>query len=87
VGTSLNIKSQEVYQLARELADKTGESLTTAVEIALRERLGRQKANPKPGLTEWLGEITKETAAIMNDGRSSKELMDELYDPETGLPR
>ena len=27
------------------------------------------------------------TAAIMNDGRSSKELMDELYDEETGLPK
>jgi antitoxin VapB len=87
MGASLNIKSPEVYQLARQLADKTGETLTTAVEIALRERLERQKANPKAGLTEWLADITKETAAIMDDGRTSKELMDELYDPETGLPR
>jgi hypothetical protein len=36
---------------------------------------------------EWLNRITKETAAIMNDGRTSKELMDELYDEETGLPK
>jgi antitoxin VapB len=87
MGASLNIKNPEVYQLARQLADETGETLTTAVEIALRERLKRQKGNPKAGLTEWLAEITKETAAIMDDGRTSKELMDELYDPETGLPR
>jgi antitoxin VapB len=87
MGTSLNIKSPEVYQLARELADRTGETLTAAVENALRERLERQRANPKAGLKKWLNEISQETAAIMNDGRSSKELMDDLYDPETGLPR
>jgi hypothetical protein len=23
---------------------------------------------------------------MMNDGKTSKDLMDELYDPETGLP-
>jgi hypothetical protein len=36
---------------------------------------------------EWLERITARTAAIMNDGRTSKELMDELYDDETGLPK
>jgi hypothetical protein len=36
---------------------------------------------------EWLNRITAETAAIMNDGRTSKELIDELYDDETGLPK
>jgi antitoxin VapB len=87
MGASLNIKSPEAYRLARELANATGETLTAAVETALRERLDRQRADPKAGLSKWLEEITKETAAIMNDGRTSKELMDELYDPETGLPK
>jgi hypothetical protein len=32
-------------------------------------------------------EISRETAPLMNDGRTVKELMDELYDEETGLPR
>jgi hypothetical protein len=32
-------------------------------------------------------EITRETAPITNDGPTSKELMDELYDDETGLPK
>jgi len=41
----------------------------------------------KSGLAVWLMEISKETGALMNDGRTSKELMDELYDDETGLPK
>lgn len=87
MGASLNIKSPEVYQLARALAEKTGETLTAAVENALRERLERQEANPKAGLAERLMEIGRETAPLMNDGRTLKEMMDALYDPETGLPR
>jgi antitoxin VapB len=83
---SLNIKNEEAYQLARELADRNGETVTMAVTIALKERLDRQKPNPKAGLAKWLDEVTLETAAMMNDGRTSKELMDALYDPETGLP-
>jgi hypothetical protein len=43
--------------------------------------------NPKKGLAAWLEEISRETAPLMNDGRTSKELMDELYDEETGLPK
>ncbi len=35
----LSIKSDEANNLARELARETGESLTTAVTEALRERL------------------------------------------------
>jgi uncharacterized protein with PIN domain len=30
--------------------------------------------------------MTNETAAMRNDGKTSKELIDELYDPQTGLP-
>jgi antitoxin VapB len=84
--SSLNIKNQETYRIAKELARTTGESVTTAVTIALKERLQREKRNDKAGLAAWLEETTKRTAAIMNDGRTSKELFDELYDPEKGLP-
>jgi hypothetical protein len=41
----------------------------------------------REGLAAWLMEISKETSALMDDGRTSKELMDELYDEETGLPK
>jgi hypothetical protein len=47
------------------------------------------KSSSKPGesLVELLKRITPKTAAIMNDGRTSKELCDELYNDETGLPK
>jgi antitoxin VapB len=85
---SLNIKDEETHQLTRKLAQLTGESLTLAVKVAVKERLERQQnAARKESRMEWLNRITAETAAIMNDGRTSKQLMDELYDDETGLPK
>ena len=41
----------------------------------------------REGLAARLMEIARETGPLMNNGRSLKELMDELYDDETGLPR
>jgi antitoxin VapB len=41
---ALSIKDPEADALARELAGEAGESITTAVTIALRERLGRLRA-------------------------------------------
>lgn len=85
---SLNIKNPEADRLAHELARRTGESVTRAITIALRERLERQEAAKKgENRLEWLHRITTDTAEIMNDGRSSTELLDDLYDPETGLPK
>lgn len=40
----LNIKAAETGDLARRLAALTGESVTQAVTIALRERLARESA-------------------------------------------
>lgn len=75
-------------KLAHEVARENGETVTMAITIALKERLERQRrAATRESRLEWLNRITKETAAIMNDGRSSKEIMDELYDEETGLPK
>lgn len=85
---ALNIKNAETYRLARELAQRNRETVTMAVTIALKERLERQeKAKKREGRLEWLHELTARTAPLMNDGRSSKELIDELYDDETGLPK
>ena len=41
---TLNIKDPEADRLARELAGRTGETLTQTVIIALRERLKREGA-------------------------------------------
>ena len=39
---ALSIKDQEADRLARELAARTGETLTEAIVVALRERLARE---------------------------------------------
>jgi antitoxin VapB len=85
---AMNIKNPEAERLAREVAQLNGETITTAIVVALKERLERlQWEVERAGRMEWLKRISAETAAIMNDGRTSKELMDELYDDETGLPK
>ena len=40
---ALNLKNDEADRLARELAGLTGETITEAVVVALRERLERQQ--------------------------------------------
>lgn len=82
----LNLKNQETERLARELAKVTGETLTTAVTLAIRERLDRQKTNPKAGLAAWLDELSKETAPLLKDLPASDKIGDLLFDKETGLP-
>lgn len=83
---AMNIKNPETERLARELAKRTGESLTLAVTVAIKERLDRQKPNPKAGLAAWLNELSKETAPLMKDLPSSDKIGDLLFDKETGLP-
>ena len=41
---SLNIEDQETIRLADELANLTGETVTEAITVALRERLERVSA-------------------------------------------
>jgi antitoxin VapB len=41
----INIKNPETQQLARELAELTGENLTTAITVAVRERRDRVLAD------------------------------------------
>lgn len=40
---ALNIKDPEADRLARQVADMTGESITRAVVIALKEKLAREE--------------------------------------------
>ena len=84
----LNIKNPETHRLAKELAERRGESLTAAVTVALREQLARE---PKPHREKASME---EILALIDEMRSHlpQEFFDEkdpsafLYDPETGLP-
>jgi antitoxin VapB len=78
----LNIKNPETYRLAQELAELTGESMTTAVTEALRERLARARDK---GLVERLTTISKDCAVHLNAPGHKMMQIDDLYD-ENGLP-
>jgi antitoxin VapB len=80
----LNIKNDEAHKLATELAGLTGESLTSAVTLALRERLARERRRRRPDhIVARLMKIGGQYAALVDTGRSPDEILG--YD-EHGLP-
>ena len=87
MGTQLNIKSDDAYQLASRLSELTGESLTTVVTEALRERLGRQlQCRSREERLRRVRSITADIRAAMGDTLPASD-HSWLYDEETGLPR
>ncbi len=82
---ALNIKDDRADQLARELAAETGESITTAVTVAVRERLQRLRgAVPRERRREELSQIAKRSAERrVRDRRSAEEILG--YDSD-GVP-
>ncbi len=82
---ALNIKHPEADRLARELAARTGETITQTVLNALRERLKREGAKSPLSLKDEIMEISRRCAALSDlDRRSADEIIG--YD-ENGLPR
>ncbi len=82
---ALSIKSEEADRIARELASVTGESLTDAVTIALRERLARERAAGTDAVVRRIVRLADEVQALpMIDARRPEEILG--YD-EQGLPR
>ncbi len=82
---ALNIKHPEADRLARELAARTGETITETVINALRERLKREGAKSPLSLKDEIMEISRRCAALPDlDRRSADEIIG--YD-EHGLPR
>jgi antitoxin VapB len=82
---SMNIKDRNTHDLAREVAKETGETITKAVNVALRERLARLRESRQK---------RKKLAALLEIGRQGAKMfpgphMDHaelLYD-ENGLPK
>jgi antitoxin VapB len=74
---ALNIKDEGADRLARELAAETGETITTAVIIAVRERLERLRgAVPRERRQQELTRITTRSARRqVLDGRSAEEIV------------
>jgi antitoxin VapB len=84
---SINIKNEETCQLASELAQLTGETMTSAITVALKERLEREKSERSAeARVQRLLAIGKRCASMLRDGPSAVEHGDFLYD-ERGLPK
>ena len=83
---ALNIKNEETQKLAHELSKLTGESMTTAVTEAVRERLERMRSQRGTGLADRLMAIGRDCAAPMQEPYRSIDHGELLYD-EKGLPR
>lgn len=82
---ALSIKDHDTEQLARTLAERTGESITLATKRALQERLRRLGSDMrKAALLEDLEAIQRRWNALpVLDDRSADEILG--YD-ENGLP-
>ena len=82
---ALNIKDATTDQLARDLARATGESITTATQVALRERLDRVRRSSRSSEArdQIDGIIQRGRARQVVDERTVAEILG--YD-EHGLP-
>ena len=83
---ALNIKNAEADELAHQLAEATGESLTQAVIVALRERLAAVRRGRRAGaLRRDVARIQAQVAALPDrDTRTDDEIVG--YDAH-GLPQ
>jgi antitoxin VapB len=83
---ALNIKNQETYRLVRELAEATGETLTEAVTIAVRERLASlHRKQGRPEIHRGVEDIQAFVKGLPDlDARTPEEILG--YD-EFGLPQ
>lgn len=78
---ALSVKDPETDRLAREVSRLTGESLTQAVRVALRERLTRERLRrglPKENLAEQLDALATEMPRLVDvdSGTSAVEYDD-----------
>ena len=83
----LNIKNDETCLLARDLARLTGETMTAAITVALRERLEREKRrHDLDARIEELLAIGRRCAETLEPRPSAVEHGDLLFDDQ-GLPK
>ena len=82
----MNIKNEETYKLTKQLAKLTGESLTTAVTEAVRERLVRVRTERGEDLAERLLVIGRDCAAHLKEPFRTVDHGALLYD-DRGLPK
>jgi antitoxin VapB len=74
------IKSEEAYRLTKQLTNLTGESMTTAVTKAVRERLERVRRRQGEDLAERLLAIGRDCAAHLKESFRTVDHGQMLYD-------
>lgn len=82
----ISIKNSETEQLARELANETGETITEVIKKSLQDRMQRLRGKRQvQGLPEQVEDILQRLDALPTlDARSEDEILG--YD-ERGLPQ
>ena len=84
----LNIKDEKVHEAAKQLAELTGQSITSAVRSAIMEKLRRAERQAKiksPEITAAsILALGRECAVHMKSGAHSSD-HSELYGPD-GMP-
>lgn len=82
---ALNIKNEETHRLVLALAEETGESLTEAVTVAVRERLeSLQRRQRRREVVQAVREIQEFVERLPDrDTRAAEEIIG--YD-DRGLP-
>jgi antitoxin VapB len=80
------ITNARTHRLVEELAKRTGESMTAAVTIAVRERLDRIRNDRGAGLAERLLRIGQDCAKRLKEPYRSAS-HDALFYDDRGLPR
>ncbi|MDO5285990.1 MAG: type II toxin-antitoxin system VapB family antitoxin [Actinomycetia bacterium] len=86
----MNIKSERVHALAREAAQVTNQSLTSAVEEALLLLLRERGSGVDPEVRRRIDLVRPVIEAYRLDpGRDDREILtaEDLYDEATGMPR
>ncbi len=84
----LNIKNPRAHQLAVEVAEAAGETLTDAVIHSLEERRDRLKPKPQGIDVAKVESLLREIRAIAPPAFfESEDPTAFLYDDETGLPK
>jgi len=82
---ALSIKSEEADRLARELSRLTGETLTAAVEQALRERLEREAGRrTTPSLRDDIVRMQERIRSLPRQRTGGDETL--IGYDESGLP-
>ena len=84
---SLNIENEQTCRLAAELADLTGETMTGAITVALKERLERERRQRGVNVRlQRMRTISERCAKLLRDAGPPVDHGDLLYD-ERGLPK